>query len=36
MILSHQAFEAISSNGLRGNTEWSKAIPELHPASVAL
>ena len=33
---SYQEFEAISSNGLRGNTKWPKVVPELPPAFIAL
>ena len=34
--VSQQAFEAISSNGLRCDIKWPKAVPELSPAAVIL
>ena len=34
--ISHQAFEALSSNGLRDNTDWPKAVLVLPRAFVVL
>ena len=34
--ITQQAFEAIASNGLRGNTQWPKAVPVLSHAAIVL
>ena len=34
--ITQQAFEAIASNGLRGETNWPKAVPGLSPAAIVL
>ena len=34
--ISHQAFEALASNGLCDNTDWPKAVPVLPTAFIAL
>ena len=34
--ITQQAFEALASNGLRGETNWPKDVPGLSPAAIVL
>ena len=35
-MITKQAFEAIASNGMRGETNWPKAVPGLSSAAIVL